>query len=616
MPCCPPIKFLPLCFLFGCVFLTEVVCAALPAEDPQWLALVHYHAGVFSKYRGTVDSEDFYLAKDGRTNPKAELEATVRLFAAKADKEKICRFPARYLFLKNKGLVDKVGVECEEFAQFKKDLLPAGATLLFTDAYMNNPSSLFGHTLLRIDTARKGTQLLAHGVGYGAFTEGDEGSPWYAVKGLVGGYYGGWTIKPYYDVINMYNNIENRDIWELELDFSADELEMLVAHLWEVGHTRTRYYFFTKNCSYMLLEVLDAVRPEVMLAKRFPLQVIPLDTVKAVYRTAGLIKKVHYRPSRQSAILFDIGKMTAEQRRFLPAAAEGKTQTEGLQATERAEVLETAYQYVQYLYVAQKLDLAEYRRRTFALLSARNQLKTPLGAKDEQPSGKLPAAAHESMRVSLGTGSQNGQVFQEFSFRPAYHSLSDDGFGLLSGAEINFLELKFRRYESTQKTVLSKLNLLGISSLSPADKLFSPLSFAVSLQLERYELPDSDSGKYIFNGHIGAGKTLAVTDCLYFYALGGVGGGYGDFLPRNQYAAIELTTGLFADFSRFRLLAEAQKSFSSSGFAAYMRYRAEVGLSLTKDWGLAAEYLFDDNAKRRDNEEFGVSLRYYFSFFR
>ena len=115
---------------------------------------------------------------------------------------------------------------------------PSGVTILFTDAYMNNPSSLFGHTLFRIDTSRKGTQLLAHGVNYGAVT-GEENGVLFAVLGLTGGYMGSFTVKPYYDVINTYNNIENRDIWEMNLDLSPEELNMFVAHLWEIGHTHT-----------------------------------------------------------------------------------------------------------------------------------------------------------------------------------------------------------------------------------------------------------------------------------------------------------------------------------------------------------------------------------------
>ncbi|MFR8206372.1 MAG: DUF4105 domain-containing protein [Alphaproteobacteria bacterium] len=58
-----------------------------------------------------------------------------------------------------------------------------------------------------------------------------------------------------------HNNIENRDIWEYNLDFTPEELDFFVAHLWEVGHAQSKYYFFTRNCSYMLMETLDAVRP-------------------------------------------------------------------------------------------------------------------------------------------------------------------------------------------------------------------------------------------------------------------------------------------------------------------------------------------------------------------
>lgn len=144
-------------------------------------------------------------------------------------------------------------------------------------------------------------------------------------------------------------------------------------------------------------------------------------------------------------------------------------------------MLETAYQYVQYLYVAEDIELAEYRRRSFALLSARSRLQVPAGAKEEKPVGRTPFAAHESMRVSVGAGSRNGNAFQEFAFRPAYHSLEDDDFGLLPGAEINFLNLRLRRYDRTDKTVLNRLDVLGIRSLSPADELFSPLSLPFPL---------------------------------------------------------------------------------------------------------------------------------------
>ena len=202
-------KFLGLIVCFCCFFVAvaEAGAAADFAYSPEWLAVGHYQAKG-NGYKSTVDSPDFFLATDGKVNPQAELAATISLFAGKDDNSK-CLFPARYKLLRRSGLISEPFPHCQEYEQFYDDLRPAGVTLLFTDAYMNNPSSLFGHTLLRIDTARKGTQLLAHGANYGAYTAGQENSVLFAIYGLTGGYWGGFTVKPYYDIINIFSYPKN-----------------------------------------------------------------------------------------------------------------------------------------------------------------------------------------------------------------------------------------------------------------------------------------------------------------------------------------------------------------------------------------------------------------------
>lgn len=601
---------------FGLCLSAVFVSAAARAEnggyDLQWLKLVHYQRNSRG-YRGTIDSPDFYLAPDGRTNPQAEWKATIALFAARQDKEKICRFQSRYLYLKNNKLIDKIEVNCKEYENFKNDLKPIGVTLLYTDAFMNNPSSLFGHTLLRIDTGRKGSQMIAHGVSYGAFTPTNENSVFFALRGLIGSYYAGWTVRPYYDVINKYNNIESRDIWELELNLSPAEVEMLVAHLWETGPRRTRYYFFTNNCSYMLMEMLDAVRPSLRLAERFPVQVIPLDTIKAVYRTPGLVSRINYRPSLQTRIRFGISQMNDAQKQALLSTIRGeKTALQQLSVPEQAAVLETAYQYVQYQNLAKEIGKKEYRRQSFNLLYAINRLNIKDKQKTEKPRGQSPLKAHESMRVTAGIGSHNGKSFQQFSFRPAYHSLTDNNYGRMPGAEINFLNLKIRRYDEGNKTVLSEFNILDITSLSPADRLFDPWSFAISLGLDREQNPQNDDEGYVLNGRVLAGKTVEAAKGLYLYAMGGVTGGYGGFLPHNQYAAAVLSVGSFVDLKYLKLRASVEKSVSSTIFADKITYQTEAAVPLAADWMLAAEYQFADHKKGKNNEMFSAEVRYYF----
>lgn len=604
--------------IFGVIFfmlfpLTVFGAADDVAYSTEWLALGHYRPKMFGGYKSSIDSDNFFVAKDGKTNPKAELRATIELFAKGEDKDKICLFQARYLFLKNKKLINDINVKCEGFNQFKNDLKPIGVTLLFTDAYMNNPSSLFGHTLLRIDTARKGTQLLAHGANYGAFTNGAENSVLFAVYGLTGGYFGGWTVKPYYDIINKYNNIENRDIWELNLDLSAQEIDMFVAHLWELGHTQTKYYFFSKNCSYMIMEMLDAVRPGLNLSDKFPAQTIPVDTIKAVYRSDNLVKDVNYRPSRQAKISHRLKLMNKKQKQAMhDIFAKQDYDIKQLADNEKADVMETAYQYIQYRFIKKKYDLAEYRKQSFKAVRARSMLREEKAQISENYQGKSPLKSHDAMRMTVGIGHTRGNNFYEISYRPAYHSLSDNNYGLLKGAEINFLNSKWRYYEKGNKAVLQEFNLLGIKSLAPADYYFRPISFGLGLDVERLYNPKKEKEGYVAKFNLDGGLTVEPIENFMLFALGRVKVGYGGFLEHNQYASVGGIFGAFVNMKYAKLIVEAQKDFATDWLQDKVVYKGELNVPLTTNWSVAVEYKSERYKQNYKEEEFVTSIRHYF----
>lgn len=593
-------------FVFFSLFLVATEAwAADFAQSAAWLAIGHYQNG-----ESSIDSPNFFLSKDGKKDPAAELEATIKLFAGEDD-EKKCLFPSRYLLLKKAGLVKSEFPQCEEYEQFKKDLQPAGVTLLFTDAYMNNPSSMFGHTLLRIDTKRKGTQLLAHGANYGAFT-GDEPGALYAVLGLTGGYFGGFTVKPYYDIINTYNNIENRDIWELNLDFSSEELEFFVAHLWEIGQTQSRYYFFSRNCSYMLMEMLDAVRPSLKLARQFPVHAIPLDTFKAAYRAQGLVKGMNYRPSRQNKIRHRYREMTPKQRQVYRNIIKNKKfeLPEDMNEADKADVLETAYQYVQYQYVAGDLELKEYRRQSFDALRARSKLDDK-GRIGDDFAGNPPLLAHESMRLTVGAGVRNGEGFEEVGLRPAYQSLTDNDFGLPKGAEINFLETRFRHYDEQDKYVLQNFDLLTIRSISPIDAMFTPVSFQIRANVERWQNPQNGREGYVGNLVVGSGGAYAFADWLWGFALLNTKAAYGGFLPHNSWLAFSADLGLMADFGKWKILGEIEPQWASQKIGQQTSYKLEMNYVLSTNWAVGGQAVYEDK-KGDDTEEFLVGVRWYF----
>ena len=588
-------------------------CSAF-AEDfaysDKWLKMVHYQPKMFGGFEATVGSDSFYLSPYGRTNPEKELEATIALFQSNDDKTK-CLFPARYELLKRNNIIDYEFPNCKDYEQFKQDLQPAGITFLFTDAYMNNSSSLFGHTLLRVDTKRKGTQLLAHGVNYGAFTNGYEGSFLYAIYGLIGAYPGGFTTKPYYDIINTYNNLENRDIWEYNLNLSQEELDLFVAHIWEVGQTLTPYYFFTQNCSYMLMEVLDAIRPDLNLAQDFKVQTIPLDTIKAVNLREGLVKSVNYRPSRQRKISHRISQMNKNQyAAFIKVVKENNSDLSSLSDEEKPDVLETAYQYVQYKYVAKELDLQEYRKKSFSILRLRNTAQS--GQKfNELQDGANPTLSHDSAMILVGAGAQNGNIFEQFSIRPAYHSLTDNNKGYLKGAEINFLESVFRHYDNEDKYVLEKLNILELASFSPIDEVFQALSYKIDLNIKRLQNPKTLKEGYALKTNIASGGTYALNQNIYVYGLGSFDAAYGGFLPQNQWIGAGFGVGALAMYENFSFKTDVKKVYATTSIGSTLTFEAKINYFLNRNTAFEASFSHQNN-KGKDVTENVFAVKRYF----
>lgn len=573
------------------------------AFSKDWLALVHYQPRWIGGYKSSIDSENFFIDAAGKTNPLAELKATIDLFENTSDTEKQCLFPARYMLLKQKGLVAKPFPICAEYQSFQKDLNADGITLLYTDAYMNNPASLFGHTLMRIDIPEGKTQLVSHGMNYGAYVDEKTAGALYAIYGIAGGYYGGFTVKPYYSVINMYNNMENRDIWEYRLHLTETEKELYVAHLWEVGHTQTRYYFFTKNCSYLLMEVLDAIRPDLQLAAQFRFQTIPLDTVKAVFQREGLVSDVAYRPSRQRRIAYRYGQMNARQQKALIELLKGDSfdLVDALNEEERIFVLDSAYEYVQYLWVKQDIELADYRKLSFQILKARRDIKT---ASAEVVVPKESAlSSHDSKRLQTVIGTKNGKAFTELVFRPAYHSLTDSPSGLLENMEINFLDTAIRFYPRHDNLKLQSLSLVKISSFAPYNALFHPVSYQIDTYIEREYNPKTHTDKLMYTLKGGSGLTGTLAPELSVYGLVNsmfrYGGGN---MAHHQGVAVGASVGVLYQSKAIRFQTQGDWFISDNDMLREKSIKPQIDFSITQSLSVGASYRYKERFNRSENE--------------
>lgn len=594
-------------FLFLFSLLISFSVKAEEWSDVSWLKLLHYEKNG-DNYVSLVENDDFFINKEGRYNPQREFEDTVVQFN-KLDDLKKCDFPARFMLLQKEGKVVGNLDECDEYQKFLTDIQPKAITLLFTNAYMSNPSSLFGHTLFRIDTKRKGTQLLAHGANFGADT-GDETGVLYALKGLWGGYYGTFGIKPYYDVINLYNNIENRDIWEYELGFSDDELDLFVAHMWEMKKAKIRYYFATKNCSYILLSMIEAVKPDLELTNDFKFYVAPLDTLKVVDEVDGFVKNVNYRPSRQSKLKYRAKLMTDNQTKaFVDIIKKDKIDLSYLGVEEKADVLETAYQYIQYRYVEGGLELKDYRKKSFSLLRERSKITNEKQYFDELKDGENPIKSHKNRQFGFGVGFRNGEAFQEISFKPLYNSLMEDSYGLLKGAEINLFDTKIRHYDNHDKYVLDELNLLKIRSLSGVDVMFSPFSYDIKLGIER--VFETEKGKEHLAGilEIGVGQSYALNENAFLYFMTMPNAIYGGGFKDNGYLGVALKSGIYYNKDKLRFDIGVKQNFTTASEMNGQSYWVETGIGLTRNIMIYGKYeMF--NSDYNDDEEILLGLKF------
>lgn len=106
--------------------------------------------------KSEVTYTGYFYANDGQTNLLNELKADIQaLFIASNDNQSIrCKFPARSRWLIQQLNIDSKqlpAVNCPEFDEWINQINPHKATLIYATDFMGNPSSMFGHTLLRLD---------------------------------------------------------------------------------------------------------------------------------------------------------------------------------------------------------------------------------------------------------------------------------------------------------------------------------------------------------------------------------------------------------------------------------------------------------------------------------
>ncbi len=601
------------------------------AHDHYWHVLLHYQSNLIRPgVTSAAVSPWFFNAPDGRTDPEAELRATLASFFSDRkieirDEYPQCVFIARYLWLKTRLHIDPKRLParpCTAYHQWIEALDPRAVAVVFPTAYINSPASMFGHTLLRIDARHQtpGTRLLAYAVNFAASTKERNGLV-FAWKGITGGYPGNYGLYPYYEKVKQYTRIENRDIWSYDLNLSPIEIKRLLAHLWELRGVDFRYYFFSANCSYQLLTLLDAARPSFRLAEAFPAWTIPADTLRVIARQPGLVNHVDYRPSRSTILKSESDQITAAQRDLAIRLANGDLDPDHLGAlvpdpVARAQVLDVAHDLVAYRFVAGKVKREPAVARARKLLVARSRVDVT-DVFDPPPRPQTPPSeGHATIRLAAGPVWEDGDASLGLRLRPAYHDLLDGQRGYPPGAAINFLDLGVRYSLDRGMARVEYLKAIDVLSITPFTAFSKPVSWRAEVGLRRSPatpLFAHDQGRLGPYAEGGPGFAIGDPGKLVGYAFGLASGDVNSGLQKGYRLGVGARVGVLAHpVTDWAVRFELGARYFEAGEVDHERWA-----SLAQQWqfarnqGIRLELRRSDGVREAWNRV-GLSYHYYF----
>ena len=449
-------------------------------QDITWLRLMYAD----KQGQSEVSYAGYFLSPNGQVDLKQELQANIQaLFQPAAPNQSLrCRFPARSQWLMQQLHISEQQlpvVTCPELDDWIGQIKPYKATLIYATDFMGNPSSMFGHTLLRLDPQdQKQLNLVSYAVNYAAtVTEGEGWS--FAWNGLTGQYPGEYSLMPYYRKVKEYGDLESRDLWEYELSLTPDETRFLVQHIWEMKHVSFPYYFVSDNCAYRLLGLIDLVRPALNLKQQFKVAAIPVETIKAIERQ-GLVKETIYRPALETQLLSQArqhGKSLAKVAHQVAFAEpiEMSRQMEAYQDLDKAKILEMAYDDLYLQFIGRKVEPVFAQPRLRQLLSMRSEIDLEKQRQQPQRPKMDPTQAHDARHFSLTMGKVQGEKFVELGHRQAYHDLIDPQGGFRTGTQLLFWDGSIQYRDDELK--LEHFDVLSVNSYNPITPFKMPLSW-------------------------------------------------------------------------------------------------------------------------------------------
>lgn len=562
------------------------------ADNPYWLSLLHYKDSVFG-YKSTISNKEFFLSQDGNKNSEAELFATIREFI---NGNRIEDYPARYKWLKTQLDTDSENFfddsKDEKYQETKRTFAPSNVYIIFPAGYLKNPASIFGHTLLVFEAKDKPlteAQTFAF-----IARETDTSTTAIALKGLAGLYSGYYKFVPYSKQISKYSEKEMRDIWEYKIKISEEQTDLLLRHALELQNASEKYFFLSQNCTFGLMETLQAAFPDKDLVHEMGPISEPVEAIKLLFNK-GLTEIPVLRPSIATKLEYEQKLLTKDQLRAVENYVFGKIKIAEFNThfkTDEEKMLgyNTTINAMKTRVYKSLMDREVYAPRAIPMGEAADKIAFTYTDKIE--STDYPHNGHNLHKLAVAAGKDDGKLFTQVYFRFASQDLIDCDAGMLKNTQLSFFSTSFSFFPNTRKVRLDTFDIVDIMTIPTSDRFSLDPGTEIKFGIERNQTSkDDDNLALRVKNHYGASANLGKAN--QFYMLAGIDAFLNpyyrywvDFIPGAQ-AGLITSVGIWKQ----HLYASYGRGFFAANHNRFM-LKAEESVAISRNTMLAAGYIF------------------------
>ncbi len=586
-----------------------------------WHRLIAYEKGLLpgSRLQSAVLNEDYFLSPSGKYDPESELRETV-LAMVKPEIEGFdhaqCRFPARYLFLKShlgERFTDFPEINCLEYKAWREEDSVESLSVIFASGYLGNPASYYGHTFLKANGSG-GSRLLDSSINFGADFSREDGPVKYILSGLFGWYEGSFTDSEYYLHNQNYRELELRNLWEYQLNLEPEELDMVLAHIWELKGRSFTYYFANKNCSYRLGELLEVVE-DFTVNPDNAFWIMPQSQVQQLSQMPPSgrqqISDIRFWPSRQERLsgryfkLNDAAKVvvneSVDQRQLKRSGGYLE-----LSLDDKYQALDTLLDYYRFLALEEGEEaVAEPYRE---ILSERYQLppvrSQSVSWPEESPDeGRRPSL----IQVGILSNKELGSGYS-LTLRPAYYDALDSAAQHVPYAGLSMLKTQLASFNGELK--LRSLDLVSIENVRPeATGLHGDKPVAWRLR-GGWQPATQECWSDCLQFKLEADKGYVWSPLSGLALSGYLGGAIQDNIQRQGNVEFRGTVSMVYEFPYgLRGLAEYRRSYlpDANGVSKEKeQYLLQARMALARNWDLRLGY------EKSKVGQWSLNLGYYF----